>query len=44
MAVVREVDDATKRSEKNMAKFIDKFYDTINSERRVASQLVKKCI
>jgi len=44
MAVVREVDDATDRSEKNMAKYVDKFYDTINSDRRVKGKLVKKCI
>jgi len=44
MAVVREVDDATDRSEKTMAKYVDKFYDTISSERRVKSKLVKKCI
>jgi hypothetical protein len=44
MAVVREVDDATDRSEKTMAKYVDKFYDTISSERRVKSKFVKKCI
>ena len=44
MAIVREVDDATDRSEKTMAKYVDKFYDTISSERRVNSKLVKKCI
>ena len=44
MAVVHEVDDATSRSEKSMAKYVDKFYDTINSDRRVKSKLVKKCI
>jgi hypothetical protein len=44
MAVIREVDDATDRSEKTMAKYVDKFYDTISSERRVKSKLVKKCI
>ena len=44
MAVVREVDDATDRSKRTMAKFVDKFYGTINSERRLKSKLVKKCI
>ena len=44
MAVVREVEDATNRSEKTMAKFIERFYDTINSERRVKGEFVKKCI
>jgi hypothetical protein len=44
MAVVHEVEDATDGSMKTMAKYVDKFYDTINSERRVKSKLVKKCI
>jgi hypothetical protein len=44
MAVLREVDDATDRSEKTMAKYVDKFYDTINSERRVKGEFIKKCI
>jgi hypothetical protein len=42
--VVHEVDDATNRSEKTMTKFIDKFYDVINSERRANNELVKECI
>jgi hypothetical protein len=44
MAVVHEIDDATSRSEKSMAKYVDKFYDTINSDRRVTVEFVKKCI
>lgn len=44
MAVVSEVDDATSNSNKMMARYVNKFYDTINSERRVGSKLVKKCI
>jgi hypothetical protein len=44
LAVIREVDDATERSEKTMVKYVDKFFDTISSERRVESKLVKKCI
>jgi hypothetical protein len=44
MAVVRDVDDATNRSEKTMAKYVEKFYDTITSEKGVANELVKKCI
>jgi hypothetical protein len=44
MAVVREVEDATDRSEKMMARYIEKFYNIINSERRVKGEFVKKCI
>ena len=44
LAVVHEVEDATDSSMKTMAKFVDKFYDTINSERHVKNKLVKKCI
>jgi len=44
MAVVHEVEDATDSSMKKMAKYVDQFYDTINSEKRVESKLVKKCI
>jgi len=43
-AVISEVDDATGRSEKTMAKYVDKFYDTINSDRRVKGEFIKKCI
>jgi len=44
MAVVREVDDASNRSEKMMSKYVDKFYDVINSDRRVKGEFIKKCI
>ena len=44
MAVVREVDDASNRSEKTMSKYVDKFYDVINSDRRVKGEFIKKCI
>jgi hypothetical protein len=44
LAVVHEVDDATGTSERMMTKYVDKFYDTINSDRRVKSAFVKKCI
>jgi len=44
LAVVREVDDATGNSERMMARYVDKFYDTINSDRRVKGEFVKKCI
>ena len=44
MTVIHEVDDADNRSEKTMTAFVKKFYDVISSERRVNSELVKKCI
>jgi hypothetical protein len=44
MAVVYEVDDASSGSEKAMAKYVKKFYDSINSERHVAKKIIKKCI
>ena len=44
MAVVGEVEDATDRSVKKMVRYIGKFYDTINSEQRVKSEFIKKCI
>lgn len=44
IAVVGEVEDATNRSVKTMANYVDKFYGTINSERRVRGEFIKKCI
>jgi len=44
MAVLAEVEDANARSVKTMTSFVNKFYDTINSERRVKGEFVKKCI
>jgi len=44
MAVLREVEGASNRSEKTMVKYVDKFYDTINSDRRVKGEIVKRCI
>jgi hypothetical protein len=44
MAVLREVDDANERSMKTMSKYVEKFYDVINSERRVKGEFIKKCI
>jgi hypothetical protein len=44
MAVVGEVEDATNRSVKTMASYVDKFYGTIGSERRVKREFIKKCI
>jgi len=44
MSVLGEVEDASARSVKTMVSYVEKFYDTINSERRLKSQLVKACI
>jgi hypothetical protein len=44
MAVVGEVEDASNRSMKAMANYVDRFYDTINSEKRVNREFIKKCI
>jgi len=44
MAVVGEVEDATNRSVKTMANYVDRFYGTISSERRVKGEFIKMCI
>jgi len=44
MAVLAEVEDATGRSVKTMSSYVDRFYDIINSARRVKGEFVKKCI
>lgn len=44
MAVLAEVEDADKRSVKTMSKFVERFYDTLDSERRVKGEFLKKCI
>ena len=43
-AVLNEVEVASKKSVKSMVSFVDRFYKTINSERRVKSDFVKRCI
>ena len=43
-AVLNEVEAASKRSVKSMVSFVEKFYKTVNSERRVNSNLIKMCI
>lgn len=44
VAVLGEVEDASAGSVKTMTRYVDAFYDTINSERRVKGEFVKKCI
>jgi len=42
--VLNEVEAATSRSVKSMVSFVERFYKTVNSERRVKSDLIKRCI
>ena len=44
MAVIGESGALDKRSTKSIRSYIDKFYDTVNSEKRVEREIVKKCI
>ena len=44
MAILDEVEDATRRSVESMTKYVENFYDTINSEKQVQKALVKRCI
>ncbi|NCF72023.1 MAG: hypothetical protein GWP67_00840 [Gammaproteobacteria bacterium] len=44
MAVLREVEDASQRSMKLMTNYVKGFYSTINSQRRINGEFVKKCI
>lgn len=43
-AVLNEVEVAKSKSVKSMVSFVERFYKTINSERRVKSDLIKRCI
>lgn len=44
MAVVNELSVADKRSIETMERFVDDFYRTLESDKRVTRELVKKCI
>lgn len=44
LAVLSEVDVAASKSVKSMVVFVERFYKSVNSERRVNSNLIKKCI
>jgi predicted ATP-grasp superfamily ATP-dependent carboligase len=44
LATMSEVDMASKRARKEMTDFIESFYKGIDSERRVTSNLRKRCI
>lgn len=44
LQVVNELEIASERSVKSMTDYIEKFYETLASEKRVSSALVKKCI
>ena len=43
-AVLSEVEAATSKSVKSMVSFVNRFYKTVNSARRVKSDLIKRCI
>ena len=43
-AVLNEVEVARKSSNKSMVNFVNRFYKTVNSAKRVNSELIKKCI
>ena len=43
-AVMNEVEAATKKSIKSMVSFVGRFYKIVDSERRVKSDLIKRCI
>ena len=43
-AVLNEVDVAKSSSKKSMVSFVERFYKTVNSARRVKSDLIKRCI
>lgn len=44
MAAVSEVDMASKRARKDMEKYIEKFFRSVDSERNISNNLVKSCI
>lgn len=44
MQIVAKLDMATPASRRMMSGYIDRFYKTLSSERRVRSAIVKKCI
>ena len=44
IAVLNEVEVAKSSSNKAMVHFVNKFYKTVNSAKRVKSDLIKKCI
>ncbi len=44
MAAVNELSVADERSIDSMVRFVDSFYDTLESDKRVAREFVKKCI
>jgi hypothetical protein len=44
LATVSEVDMANNRARKDMTDYIEKFYKTLDSERRVNGELIKRCI
>lgn len=44
LAVLGEVEAGTAKSVKSMVSFVERFYKTVNSARRVKSDLVKRCI
>ena len=43
-AVLSEVEAATNKSVKSMVSFVDRFYKTVNSARRLKNDFVKRCI